>query len=112
MPGTKQLQELCTQVEDSLNLKYGTYVLHCTQYYYVVAICSSSYKATKCQGAIYSLLIAENVIGLPTGVLLKHPSHLKQDELQAIYSALPSIKFIGKQSNKSSCMFVYFIIIL
>ena len=60
----------------------------------------------------YSLLKAENVIGLPTGVLLKHPSHLKQDELQAIYSALPSIKFIGKQSNKSSCTFVYFIIIL
>ena len=50
VPGTKQ--ELRSHVEDSLNLKYGTYVLQCTQYYDVVAICSSSYKETKCQGAI------------------------------------------------------------
>ena len=42
------------------------------------------------------MLKADNVVGLPKGVPLKHPSHLKHDELQAIHIALPSIKFIGK----------------
>lgn len=94
MPGTKQ--ELRSHVEDSLNLKYGT-LLHCTQYYYVIVCYIYVALAIRQPNARvpYSLLKAENIIGLPTSVILKHPSHLKQDELLAIYSALPSIKFIG-----------------
>ena len=60
--------------------------LHC--------LCGSRNKVTKCiqfaESREYSLLKAENVIGLPTDIPLKHPSHLKHDELQAIYIALPS----------------------
>ena len=79
MPGTKQ--ELRNHVEDSLNLKYGTYVamyvyyVHCKCLLYdYVALAIREPNAR----VPYSLLKAENVIGLPTGVLLKHPSHLKQ----------------------------------
>ena len=104
VPGTKQ--ELRNHVEDSLNLKYGTYA---AIMYIVILLKWLLYVALAIREpnarVPYSLLKAKNVIGLPTGVLLKHPSHLKQDELQAVYTALPSIKFIGKQSATCLCTY-------
>ena len=44
----------------------------------------------------YKSLQAKNVVGLPPGIKLSHPSTLSQDHLQVIYDNIASIKFIGE----------------
>ena len=46
----------------------------------------------------YKLLQAVNVVGLPPGVKLSHPSTLSQDQLQVIYDNIASMRFIGELS--------------
>ena len=43
----------------------------------------------------YAQLRPENVMGLPPGVKMSHPSNLPLNELQLIYDHMGSIKFVG-----------------
>ena len=43
----------------------------------------------------YSQLKPNNIVGLPHGFKLQHPSLLRQQDLEVIYPLLPSIKFVG-----------------
>lgn len=53
----------------------------------------------------YGQLRAQNVMGLPPGVKISHPSNLPLNELQLIYN-MGSIKFVGMLATRT-CTHLY-----
>ena len=43
----------------------------------------------------YRHLKPENVVGLPPGIRLVHPSQMKQEHLQMLYDNMDAVKFVG-----------------
>ena len=43
----------------------------------------------------YRHLKPNNVVGLPPGIKLTHPSQMKQEHLQLLYDNIDAVKFVG-----------------
>lgn len=94
-PSTSNRQEMRSYIQECLNAKYCMHIsvyVYQNYFHYFNAALAISWPHSKVP---YSQLKPNNVIGLPVGMKLQHPSQLNQQDLEVIYSLLPTIKFVG-----------------
>ena len=90
--------ELRAVLQEQLNAKYGntSAMRFSLPIHNPLLICSALAVGDPHARVPYKSLRVGNVIGLPPGIKLSHPSTLSQDQLQVIYDNIASIRFIGE----------------
>ena len=81
-------------------------------YTWHILICSALAVGDPHARVPYKSLQARNVIGLPPGIKLSHPSTLSQDQLQVLYDNIATIRFIGELLIVHACASDSYVIII